>query len=81
MQSVRRLTVGYTSRRLSMHTKARDTNGFVVRENVNPIYTSCPTLKLSGSWLAEAGFSEGSIVRVEVAKGQLIISLEGGARS
>ena len=78
MQS-RFLTVGYLSRRFRACLERRDKRGDVVRENGKSVYRSCPLLRLSGNWLAEAGFEVGDKVKVEVSKGQLVITLKGGS--
>jgi hypothetical protein len=77
MQPTRRLTVGYTSRRSKLRITRRDARSNIVRESVKPVYSACPALKISGDWLAEAGFHVGDIVRVEISRGQLIIHTEG----
>lgn len=77
MQTTRRLTVGFTTRRSKMRITRRDVRGNIVRETVKPVYSACPTLKISGDWLAEAGFHVGDIVRVEISRGQLVIRIEG----
>lgn len=78
MQTSRRLTVGYTTRRTQARLQVRDPRGNLVRENIKPVYSASPILKLSGNWLAEAGFHVGDIIRVEVSRGQLVITKEGG---
>ena len=77
MQSVRRLTVGRVSRRVYIDLPTRDRYGDVVYDKMKSVDMSCPLLRLSGNWLAEAGFTEGDKVQVEVSKGQLVITLKG----
>ena len=79
MQSVRSLTVGRLSRRTYIDLSRRDINGDVVYDKMKCVDCSCPLLRLSGHWLAEAGFGEGDKVQVEVSKGQLVIKLKGGS--
>ncbi len=80
MQSVRSLTVGRLSRRCYIDLSRRDIYGDVVYDKMKSVDCSCPLLRLSGHWLAEAGFQEGDKVQVEVSKGQLVITLKGGSR-
>jgi len=42
---------------------------------------SKPALHLRGAWLAQAGFSAGSRVRVVVRRGELVIRIEDPALS
>lgn len=37
-----------------------------------------PFLRLTGRWLAQAGFDIGDRVRVEVAQGRLVLTLDEG---
>lgn len=78
MQSVRSLTVGRLSRRTYIDLSRRDIYRDVVYDKMKSVDCSCPLLRLSGHWLAEAGFQEGDKVKVEVLKGQLVITLKGG---
>ena len=78
MQS-RCLTVGRRSRRSYIGLLSRDMYGDVVCDKMKSVDRSCPLLRLSGHWLAEAGFEMGAKVKVEVSKGQLVITLEGGS--
>ena len=75
------LTVGYLSRRFRARLERRDKRGDVVRENGKSVYRSCPLLRLSGNWLAEAGFEVGDKVQVEVSEGRLVITLKEGGSS
>ena len=81
MQSVRSLTVGRLSRRCYIDLSTRDMYGDVVYDKMKAVDCSCPLLRLSGHWLAEAGFEMGAKVKVEVSKGQLVIKLKGGSES
>ena len=81
MQSVRSLTVGRLSRRCYIDLSTRDLSGDVVYDKMKSVDCSCPLLRLSGHWLAEAGFEIGDKVKVEVSKGQLVIKLKGGPES
>ena len=78
MQSFRRIKIGSITRRGSSRLAVRDAYGVLVREKVKPVYTTCPRLRLAGAWLIEAGFRSGDRVRVEVSKGRLVITQEGG---
>ena len=76
------LTVGYLSRRFrAIVWKGVISSGDVVRENGKSAYRSCPLLRLSGNWLAEAGFEVGDKVQVEVSEGRLVITLKEGGSS
>jgi len=78
MQQVRRITVSYATRCGKLAMEVRDGRGEVVRENVKRVFWTCPSLKLCGNWMAEAGFRPGDPVRVEVSGGRLVIMKEGG---
>ena len=63
-KGLRRLTVGYTC---ICHEKRNDVTA--------TWYSRCPSIRLEGNWLEEAGFGTGQPVRVTVERGQLIIQL------
>ena len=78
MQSVRRIKVSYVTRRTKLFMEVRDGSGMLVREKVKPVFSACPSLRLTGAWMAEAGFRPGDRVRVDVSEGRLVITQEGG---
>ncbi|MDA0748999.1 MAG: hypothetical protein O2954_20970 [bacterium] len=55
MQEVRSIKVGYAARARRFVMQVRDARGQVTAEKVRSVLRVCPSLRLCGRWMAEAG--------------------------
>ena len=78
MEQVRRIKVGYGTRRGQLPMEVRDGRGDLTEVRVRPVYRTFPSLRLSGDWMADAGFGVGDRVSVAVSDGCLVVTQEGG---
>ena len=78
MQHVRRIKVSYATRQGSLPKPVRDARGAVTGRDPRTVFLRFPSLRLSGHWLADAGFGVGDRVEVAVSEGSLVVTREGG---
>ena len=78
MQQVRRIKVGYATREGRLPKVARDARREVTGRDPRTVFLRFPSLRLSGHWLADAGFDVGDKVEVAVSDGSLVVTREGG---
>ena len=78
MQQVRRIKVGYATRQGRLPMEVRDVRGEVTEAHVRTVYLAVPSLRLSGDWMADAGFDVGDRVSVAVSEECLMVTQEGG---